>query len=212
VRRILVALGLGAVLLAGTALSAPRGKVVRIERPRARTAAARFCVVMDSPEKLLCIGKAPVDGEVITFLDQRGGGVIGTARTESAQPSRMYTCPGREATIFDVTATVTTGDVSVISRGYTLALRGLQLDERAKVIEDYRPAQPSEQSVLVAIDTDGDSTADIVMFQYTCDAQGNMSPLGGGGSGNTNTQCYDTYVDRGGTLVRTHQDIIELCY
>jgi hypothetical protein len=207
VRIVPVALGLGALLLAGTALSAPRGKVVRVERARARASTARFCVVMDSPEKLLCIG-APKDGELVTFLDQRAGGVIGTARVDSFAPAKMYACPGREPTLFDVNATLASGDRDVIARGYTIALRGVSLDERAKIIEDYQPAQPSEQSVLVAIDTDSSGTADVVMFQYTCDPAGAFASPGANG----NTQCYDTYVDRGGKLVRTHQDIIEICY
>lgn len=183
---------------------------MRVERARARASAARFCVVMDSPEKLLCIG-LPKDGETVTFLDQRAGGVIGTARVDSSQPAKMYACPGREPTLFDVNATLTTGDRDVIARGYAIALRGVRLDERAKIVEDYQPANPSEQSVLVAIDTDSSGSADVVMFQYTCDPQGTLTSAGGGGGGG-NTQCYDTYVDRGGKLVRTNQDIIELCY
>lgn len=207
-----VALALGALLLAGTALSAPRGKVVRVERSRSRDAAARYCVVNDQPENILCLGTAPSDGDPITYVDSRAG-VIGTARVTSSQPSKVYPCPGRNPTIFDVSVTLTSGDRDTILRGVTVALRGVRLDERAKVIDDYRPPSPSEQNVLLAIDTDRTGSADIVLVQYTCDAQGNMTPLGsGGGGGVVNTQCYDTYASRDGKLVRTHQDIIEICY
>ncbi len=207
-----IALALGALLLAGTALSAPRGKVVRVERATTRDAAARYCVVNDQPESILCLGTAPDEGEPITYVDPRVG-VIGTARVTSAQPSKVYPCPGRTPTIFDVSVTLTSGDRDVISSGVTVALRGVRLDERAKVVEDYKPPSPSEQNVLMAIDTDRTGSADIVLVQYTCDAQGTMTPLGsGGGGGVVNTQCYDTYVNRGGKLVRAHQDLIEICY
>jgi len=205
-----VALALGALLVAWPALSAPRGKVVRVERGRARDTAARYCVVNDQPENILCLGTPPDAGEPITFVDVRVG-VIGTARVTSSQSSKLYPCAGRTPTIFDANVTLTSGDRDVIARGVTVALRGVKLDERAKVIEDYQPPSPSEQNVLLAIDTNRSGDADIVLLQYTCDAQGNAMPLGSGG-GNVNTQCYDTYVNRGDKLVRAHQDIIEICY
>ena len=196
-------------LAAPAAPAAPaRGKVVRVERQRVGLVPPQFCAVMDEPGKVLCIGEAR-PGEMLSFVDQATGEVLGEMKIETAAvSSRMATCPGKPTMLYDVTGTPSSSLATLTQRSKTAALRGLSLGRRTRALPDYQPpAALADQQLVVALDLEGDGKADVTMYEYTCNPDGTPTARGG-----NNTQCFDTYTLRGGTLIRTHQDIVELCF
>ncbi len=198
-----VALGSG-----GLARAAPRGKVVRVQRSEGAGSPPRLCVVMDAPDSLLCIGEPKV-GDSLAYMTQATGLPIGEGRIETVAPAtRIGACPGKAPVLFDVTATITQGTVDQLTRSQTIVLRGIKLGSRVRAVHDYRiPDERAAEQLQIAMDIDGDSRVDLALYNYTCDAAGARS-----NGGRADRQCFDLYQDRGGRLVRTQHDNIELCY
>ena len=193
---------------ATSAVAAPRGRVVRVDRSRGQSVPPRLCVLMDTPGKLLCVGEARA-GDAVSFLDSGTGELLGEARIDSAgSGSRMAACAGKAPVLFDVSATLVSGSADLLGRSRTVALRGLSLPRHAHGVPEYKvPEERQAETLQIAIDTDGDSRVDTALYNYACDEQGRVAS-----GGTSDRQCFDTYQERGGRLVRTHQDLLELCH
>jgi hypothetical protein len=204
---------LGVILVGATALAAsaaPKGRVVRVERPSKQAAVPRFCVLSDTGS--FCLG-TPKDGDRVALIDRDRSAVVGELRIDSAIPSALPgQCPTPKPTAFKVTGTIVSGDPDLLSNDHEIfGLRDVTLDRRvARMLTDLpSPRGNTNDEVELAVDADGDSDADYLLLSFPCDAAGapsNRSPSSNG------FRCLDTYVERQDKLVRVHQDILASCF
>src|SRR5262245_5069151 len=202
-RRSLVALGLVGSVMA-TAAPPPRGRVLRVERPRAPTL-PHFCEVFNS--QVLCFGPAPQIDEHITLIDtQRGTGLLGEFRVESvAEATDFQMCP---RSMYRVTGTPIGMSATQLSDTRTIfGVRGIRLDNRTRVVRNAT-APRGDETVTLALDTDADGTSDLIITQYACDAAGRPTqPVPSGRA----RVCFDSYLRIGRQLERVVQDVLQQC-
>jgi hypothetical protein len=152
----------------------------------------------------LCFGR-PRAGERIAIIDLSEQRVRGEFVIESVEDS---------AELAQIRMCVDTG-VQTVKGSYVggaeggeqvVGLRGARLDPRtARVLSDVTPPSGrAEESVEVAIDTDGNGRADLILTQYACDATG--APTNGAGA-----RCFDTYLEQRGVMRRVQRDILRAC-
>jgi hypothetical protein len=193
------ALVAGAMPLAAEA--APRGRVVRVERDTLGPVPRR-CSMAPGLGELRCYGE-PRKGERIAVIDLSAGTVRGELVIESVSAElpafSMCVNPG----VHTVKAAYASGGDA---GGDLLGLRGAKLDRRtARVMKDVpAPSGRAGDAVEVAVDTDGNGRADLVLTRYACDQDGRPSQDDAG-------DCFDTYMGRDGGLRRVHQDIFRVC-
>jgi hypothetical protein len=196
--------------LAGTgapaAGAAPRGRVVRVERASA-TPTPRLCIMGHGRDAHLCLGQARA-GERIALLVAteprlRGELVIESA-TDATDLRRDNVCISGGAQY--VKGWYTSG---TDSSDVTAGLRGAGLDLSVARVLDGVPAPSghADESVKLAVDGDGNGSADLVMTAYRCTPDGAPAPSGA----SSDSRCFDTYMAYRGKLRRVHQDIIRAC-
>ena len=199
-----VVLVVGATALAW---AAPGGKVVRVERNRGMKAVPRLCDVQPTAKEGLCVGQ-PANGERIALIDQDRGIAVGEFRIDQALGAAdPFVCAGATPLVFKVKGAVTSGDPDVIAdSGRIIGLRNLSLDPKvARVMKD-QPVPGSQERAELALDVDGNGSVDYMLVRYPCDDANNPSPT------NDRRFCFDTYLERGGKLVKAHTDNIQICY
>ena len=195
------------VFIAVPAAAAPRGKVERVERKKPAEV-ARWCQIAANRDggEDMCAGRAAT-GETVTMLDLGTGLVAGVYRIESSAPKTdaIY-CPDR-TNLYGITGTMIWSAGTLGNR--LISVRGVTLDPhvaRALTDQPLPAGAPDTAQAEIAIDTDGNGTADIVITQYPCDDHGKPSmrqPLTG--------LCFDTWQRRGDVLQPVHQDYVPLC-
>lgn len=196
----------GALALAALALSAeaaPRGRVVRVERGTL-SAVPRLCSLGGVRSQALCFGHPRV-GERIMVLDLTERTVRGELVIESVGDASELT--GRGVCISSGGHLVRGSYASgVEAPGHTMGLRGAQLDRRTTrvLIDVAAPTGRAEESVELALDTDGNGRPDLIVTNYMCDERGELAADAIG-------RCYDTYMRRHGTMHRVQQDIFQIC-
>ncbi len=188
------------LVLCTTAAAGPRpGKVVRIERaPRPVATAPRLCKVT-SDTMAMCIGKRPAVGERLTALDQSR--VLGQLRVVRSEDSPYNGCLGSALWEVEVQAE---GSLS-LPAGEGNAVIDVSLDPRnaRQVSVDHSPVA-SDAETVVAIDSNGDGTADVEFAQYPCDDQGAPSGVPTGA-------CFDVWVRSAHGYDRVRQDKVKNC-
>jgi hypothetical protein len=159
-------------LVSGVAVAAPHGKVVRIVRDReSRASNPRLCEI-ESSGKGTCLG--PVhSGDLAIVVDAKS--VVAQLRIDEVtimQPS----CPS----LVSVQGKFQ-GNGSFQKAGPAFGIIDGDVDPvRGRLILETgtTPSPNGHDRVVIAIDRDGDQTADILMTQGACDAAGNSLPSG----------------------------------
>jgi hypothetical protein len=179
------------VIGGATALAAPRGRVVRIERAGGGSATPRLCEIRGDTGT--CVGDEPRAGQTVVVLDERH--VVAELQVVEAAPF-VASCPS----LWTVKTRAARGPGGELE-GIGVIDAGIN-PSRAHVIDKERlPPSPSGQpgeEVWRAIDRDGDGTADILITRYNCDQAGKA--LAGG-----STFCIDVWARVGSRLVKTTQ-------
>lgn len=198
----------GLAFLVGVASAAPNGKVVRVERNRGLRTIPRICEVAPVAKTGNCLGQ-PTVGEHVALIDQERALVVGEFRINDAGPSQdaAFACPGTAPSVFRIGGVVSSGDPDVIAdSGRVVGLRNLSLDPRvARVIKEQNVPGTQDKADL-ALDMDGNGRVDYMLFRYYCDEANN--PV----QNADRRLCFDTYLERGGRLQKTHTENIQLCY
>lgn len=199
----------GVFLVGASALAfaapAPRGRVVRVERPRA-VAVPRLCDVQVATKTGLCVGE-PAVGERIALVDQDRGVAVGEFRIESVAPAtEPWLCAGASASVYKISGAIAEGSHGAVANATrVIGLRNLRLAaDKAVVVRDAVTPQLGERAEL-ALDYTGDGNVDYMLARYACDEHG--AP-----AASDRRVCFDSYLARGGRLERAHQDIIQLCF
>lgn len=189
-----------------SALASPRGRVVKIERRREKTV-PRWCVVLDQ-KKAYCMGQ-PEPDERMTLLDTTGGGVVAEVRiTGSKEEKGLGFCAANgKPTLFQADLEKVSGNLDRVRRSGTIVgVRGMRIDSRAQALKAEGSQGPEGSQVMFALDTDADSTADVMVTQRNCDGS-TGSPVTG-----QEKMCLDTYVRQGNKrLERVHQEQLVPC-
>jgi hypothetical protein len=197
----------GAMTIAITAAAAPKGRVIRVERPSKLAAVPRFCMLSETAS--FCLGQ-PKDGDRIALVDRDRSAVVGELRIDSSVAAVFPgLCPTPNPITFKITGTIVSGDPDLLSSGHEIyGLRDVTLDRRiARLLADTpSPRGNPSDDVELAIDADGDSDADYLLVSFPCDGAGASTHQTGAAY-----RCLDTYVERQEKLVRVHQDVIQRC-
>lgn len=194
---------LGMVMPWNVASAGPRGRVVRIERPRAAAAIPRMCMTIFD-DRMICLGKPAVD-ERVELFDAERGKPVGVLEVDSAADFNGFrACPGQPSIVFEVKGTIISGDPSLLDGSrHIVGVRGAQVDSTSRLLK--RQASPSgltDRQVEMAIDYDADGTTDFVIEHYTCgDRAGARSA----------TTCFDTWVERHGKLTLVDSMRLQVC-
>lgn len=195
--------------LGGVAASAPRGRVVRVDRIRPPAAIPRICMMM-MEDRLICVGK-PEPRETIHLFETERGKVVGQIRVDSVRDFLgVRPCPGKPPMIFEVTGTLVVGVPDLLDGSRRLVgLRYADLEPGSKLLKNVKPPSaanrdtPTNHQVEMAVDFDGDAGPDYLVEHYPCP------------DANTSTRstptCFDTYMERRGKLELVQRDAIYVC-
>jgi len=181
-----------------------RGKVVRVERSRFGAAGALRVCQLGGNNTAVCYGRAPQVGDVGAVLDTTS--MYGEGRILSVTPT-PDSC--NNVTSWSITFDPTNTAISQLSYGAVLVI-DFQATAQSRTLPTNGQVPASQrqgETQYVTIDADGDSTADVYISAYTCDAAGNVVPWGQGQIG----YCMGYWVDgaNGWDLQRT--DIVRSC-
>lgn len=194
------------VVGASPAPAAPRGKVVRIDRVRLPAAIPRMCMMM-TEDKMVCLGK-PVANEIIHIFETDRGKPVGEIRVDSVRDFLGFrNCPGTPQAVFEVTGSVVAGSTDLLDGSQrVIGIRNAEVEAGSRILRKVSPAvrpTPADRQVELAVDFDGDGGADYVLEHYACPDP--TSPA------RTPTRCFDTYMERRGTLQLVARDTIHVC-
>lgn len=196
-----------AIAWAQATWAAPNGRVVRVERNRGMRTVPRLCDVQPTGKTGLCVGQ-PNTGERIALIDQDRGVAIGEFRIDTVGAAAdPFVCTGATPLVFKITGAVTSGDPDVIAdAGRIVGLRNLSLDPKVARAQKDQPVPNSPDKAEIALDVDGNGSTDYMLVRYGCDENNNPVPTA------DRRFCFDTYLERGGRLVKAHTDNIQVCY
>jgi len=151
---------------------AHRAKIVRVERATAQTRSILFCDVKDSGGS--CFGpEAPKRGDRVDVVDDKQR--LAQLRVSSVEPKsgRDGTC----AIMWDVRYEPVSGSLSTTSArsnqltgviGLPIEAGGHKLGTENKVKIPSTYTNGSDQTVVIAIDRDGDDNVDLAVSFYQC--------------------------------------------
>lgn len=154
--------------IVSTAVAAPRGRVNRIERPRATSnnVVPILCAELGD-DTGICIGARPQVGDLIVVVDTHKP--IAEIRVGGVQPY-VANCE----VLWTITGEVVRGDLTSTNRSQALGLIDPLLDRRAgRRISDDKIAVPEPGAkVEFGVDRDGNGTADVLATtSSSCDSQ-----------------------------------------
>lgn len=184
-----------------TAVAAPSGRVVRVERSGASRIAPQLCEIHGDTGT--CVGSEPRPGQVVVVLDERrvlAELIVVEASNFSAACAMMWTVTVRSVR----SATGDADGLGVIAAGLDPARA--HLIERSRALSS--PSGTPGDEVWRAIDGDGDGDADILITRYHCDALGRPAPAMAPGAG---ARCVDLWARTGARMTRTAQLNLSLC-
>ena len=187
------ALLVGAVL-ALTASAAPRGRVVRVERPRTCAPVTPvICFEIRPDGGATCLGPQPKDGDIIVVLDETA--VFAEVKVDSATKAPGVNCD----VVWKVNGTVLKGDVSSGKRSKTMGLIDNCVDRQAarRLPEDKIVKPTADTRVEIGFDRDGDGQADMLVAQGTCPGAG--------------TECIEYWSRRSKGLERVWSTSLRAC-
>jgi hypothetical protein len=170
-------------------------------------AVPRLCDVQPAAKEGLCVGQ-PNTGDRVALIDQDRGIIVGEFRIDSTLGAAApFVCSGTTPTVFQVKGSVTTGDPDKIAEsGRIIGLRNLSIDPRVARVMKEQLVPGTQERAELALDIDGNESVDYMLVRYACDEANNPSPT------NDRRFCFDTFLERGGKLVKVHTDNIQICY
>jgi hypothetical protein len=190
-----------AILLVWTSFvaAAPRGKVVRIERPRTKAAISPILCDIRADLTGNCVGSEPRPGDIVSVIsDQRMVAEVRILSSSTQSPQ----CQG----MWNVKTEKLSGDLT--RRGsMVVGVVDPELDRRAATVNqdatinqrEIPNADPSTKAVL-GVDRDGGGSPDIVLAWSSC----------GGAAGTP--ECFEIWSRRDRTMVRTWSASTKNCY
>jgi hypothetical protein len=191
-----VALAVAQVLGSATAVAAPSGRVVRVERSGASRIAPQLCEIHGDTGT--CVGGEPRPGQSVVVLDERR--VL--AELTVVEVSSFSSC----AIMWTVTVRPLRGAAGDAD-GLGVIAAGLD-PARAHLIERSRalssPSGAPGDEVWRAIDGDGDGDADILITRYHCDGLGRPATP-------AVARCVDLWARTGARMTRTAQLNLSSC-
>jgi len=200
-RFVVFACVVGAFALPAAGAPRAKGKVIRVERQRGTAVTPRVCDVR-ADKAGTCLGPEPQIGEVITVLDENG--VIAEVRIVEAV---AFSTGGSNAcqSLWNIKTEVVRGDLTTIPLR-TIGVVDPEVHPRKgrMMPKEQFPLPPSgrsDEQVVVAVDRDGDRTADIVLTQNACDGTNAVQ----GGS------CIDEWARVNGRLIKVQQTNFATC-
>jgi hypothetical protein len=170
------------------------GKVVRVERPRVRSAERVRICPLTNPDgrRMTCFGGPPPEpGTRFALVDDIGVAV-------QSQPSGQDYCRIGSAHEVELTYEEPQGlePRPASSFAFTLAVQGLAIAEGARVLMDQQQLRPSgreAEQVWMAIDRDGDGDADLAVTAFECSEQIRDLPIARSGQ-RVSPYCLDYWV------------------
>lgn len=202
--RVLAVVLVGAAVSVAGAAAAPRpnkGKVVRVERQRAANAPPRVCEIhVDGGG--VCFGAEPLVGDLVMVMDENG--VV--AETKISEAKAFQTGSNQVCNaLWNVKSELVRGDLTnVSSKNFGVVDAEIHPQKGRIFLKDQFPPSPSGDAndvVMIAVDREGDRTADIVVVQSDCDGANS----GGGGA------CLDAWARVKGRMVRVQQTNFATC-
>lgn len=186
-----------------------KGKVVRIERSRRSKAdLLRVCTGPQVGGSAICWGLPPKPGELGMVIDETGE--KGRVRVDSVTP--IPDCAQNESS-WTLNGKVESGDLSTVS---TQGLVLFDFAERgaARIIQQngqiVMPGPRVGETLMSAVDTDGDDQPEMIVTWYYCDLTGAQQPYG-----TLSTAYCMVYYERstpGGPLEELRNDVVKYCY
>ncbi len=201
--RVLAVVLVGVAISAASAAPRPHGKVVRVERQRAANSPPRVCEIhVDGAG--VCFGAEPIVGDLVMVMDENG--VVATTKVTEAKPFQTGSGSNQVCNaLWNVKSELVRGDLtSVSSRNFGVVDAEIHPQKGRIFAKDQFPASPSGDAndvVMIAVDREGDRSADIIVVQSNCDG---TSP---GGSG----ACLDTWSRVKSRMVRVQQTNFATC-
>jgi len=180
--------------------------VIRVER-EATGGVPRLCLMGLGGDSHLCFGQ-PRAGERIAMFSAtetrlRGELVIESVSEAADMRSAGLCISGGAQNVKGWSTADADG------RDLVAGLRNARLDAGvARVLSGVAaPSGRDDERVDLAVDADGNGSADLVVTAYRCTPEG--APSSGTGP---DARCFDTYMVRHGKLHRVLQDIIRACH
>ena len=204
--------------LAVPASAAPRrvGRVVRVERPRlAAPDPVHLCMVANPAEsRMTCYGKnAPEPGSKFALLDE--GGVRGRVIVRESTRSTVDACQlGSAHDVVIESEDGTMPSASSAASYYIVAVRGVEIGERGRLLRDLplrAPSGRSSENVWTIIDRDGDGEADLLGTAFNCAAEVPDLPVARAGQ-RLDTVCIDYWSRDPAEWTQVGRDIFFNCW
>ena len=203
--------------LAVPAAAAPRraGQVVRVERPRLNAPdPVHLCIVANPGEsRMTCYGKSPpAPGSRFALIDE--GGVRGRVVVRESARSSADVCQLGFA--HDVVIEAEDGALAsraASSSYYILAVRGVEVGERGRILRDLPllpPSGRSNESVWTVVDRDGDGEADLLGTAFECSSELPDPPVARPGQ-RVDTMCIDYWSRDAADWTQVGRDILINC-
>lgn len=180
----------------------PHGKVIRVERQRSSNSPPRVCEIHTDGGGV-CFGAEPVIGDLVMVMDENG--VV--AETKIIEATAFATGANNQVcnALWNVKSDVVRGDLANVSaRNFAVIDAEIHPQKGRIVSKEQPPPSPSGDAsdvVMIAVDRDGDRTADIIVVQSNC---GGLAPGGGGA-------CLDSWARVKGRMIRVQQTNFATC-
>jgi hypothetical protein len=185
-----------------------KGRVVRVERtPGGRDLLPRVCGQVDPSGGVACWGRAIEVGEVATVYDETGRKA--SIRVDSVTP-QYDGC--QNTTGWQLTSSILTGNLDTVSyQGFAVFDWRGTAQTKTLYNNGQIPAPGGKigETVLSALDDDGDDVADLIVTYFQCDPNGTPMQYGAGGG----AYCVSYYQrDAGVSYSELRTDVVRSCY
>ena len=188
-----------------------KGKIVRIDRPRAaRADDMRICPMPFADEQEgSCYGGSPRVGQKGHLFDYEEN-YLGTLKVLSVRQNARHNC--HHGTTFDFKYELDLRAQSNNSLPFGIAVFGVQLEpNKARMISepDKMPQlQPDQTKPWMGLDRDGDGDVDFVVSAFECT---DIEPPPASSGQALETYCLDYWLPRDGAWTSVRRDIFYTC-
>jgi hypothetical protein len=187
-----------------------RGKVVRVERSRLDgVGTPRLCTNPRPDGGASCYGRPPAVGEVGMVVDENG--VRASVRVQEVKPVHDQ-CGNVNS--WEVTTLVRSGDVAQVTMSGAMLFDWAATAKSRTMLPGYYgqaqipiPGGRQHETLMGAIDDDGDDRADLIVTWYSCDSLGNVTQYSRGGH-----YCVVHYARDGAGYQQLRIDVVRNCF
>jgi hypothetical protein len=198
------------ILVGATALTAwgapapkPQGRVVRVERPHGDTNTVPILCELKADGSGMCVGASPNIGDTVIVVDD-------THTLAEVRITRSAPQSPKCDTLWTVNGDIIRGDMSQSRGTKAIGIIDPATDRRsARRVEEDKLISPNpspDVRVALGVDRDGDGTADIIVTQYACDAQGQPTS-----TGSAIDFCIDIWCKRDKVMKRAWTTKLATC-